>query len=337
MKKPNRPTQAGHVPPILGYQDKLEETILPKVVMKHLEDPFHISEERHNKSTVTFDAEDALNREQRRPSVFSMRSRYSALKERQADQDNAESANDGSFEDFGDVANEPREAMMSFWPPAGPKVNFRSCVARTTIKAPYLTASARLEDPIVRWINMFFAMDLQTEQHLDAGFGIIVLIILDAVLPGRVPWTRVSFPLLYRRAQLANFSLVEELWVKAGVEKAPELRDYAGVNLEALFAARAAEKLEFFRHLRRWFDGKMIDARRRGVEAFDAMRNRKRFVDTCIAWGHQVVLPRWILYDYDIPKSTSRSVREPVPEYQRLKGFLTAGKPQLRPTLRKAW
>merc|ERR1712087_675628 len=57
-----------------------------------------------------------------------------------------------------------------------------------------------LTDTTIAWINKFFEMTITTEYHLDLGFAVIMLCLLDAIYPNKVPWRLVDWNLQYKRS-----------------------------------------------------------------------------------------------------------------------------------------
>jgi len=185
----------------------------------------------------------------------------------------------------------------------------------------------KIEDTSIGWLNQVFKMDVQTEYQFEVGFPIIILTMLDAIYPKRIRWREVDWRFQYKRALQKNFGVLEGLWTEVNMEKAREFRvENTTLRLENLPSASLAEKLEFLRLMKRWYDQRIHHA-----GPYDPLSKRLEFVEQCRAWGHTVKFPNWIKFDKehlveiseeDAREHSKHKTYNAMPEYKRLIWFL---------------
>jgi hypothetical protein len=183
--------------------------------------------------------------------------------------------------------------------------------------------SKKLKDPVLGWMNLVFHMNIDSEYQFEAGFPLILLTMLDAIYPTRVRWREVDWRVQYKRALQKNYAVLEFIWAEVNMEKAREFRvENTSLRLENQPTSNVAEKLEFLRLMKRWYDQRIHHS-----GPYDPMAKRREFVEQCKAWGHAVKFPVWILYDKDHQaqepdRSEARKEYDKMPEYKRLIWFL---------------
>merc|ERR1712048_617027 len=179
---------------------------------------------------------------------------------------------------------------------------------------------AELTDPTIAWINKVFDMSLTTEYQLDLGFAVIMLCLLDAIYPNKVPWRLVDWNLQYERSWAKNYALLEKVWGEVNMEKARGFRvGDTRLRLENMPSAILGDKLEFLRLLKRWFDTRIHHS-----GPYDPMARRREIIKHCHMRGFTVEVPKWM--DYEIDEKARASVVESkfdkMPEFKRLIYFL---------------
>jgi len=251
----------------------------------------------------------------------------------EASSGNNSSSRDSSGSTGDDVSEEESEDR---WPPSPPVLRFKMlCQFSSRFKPPADKAlfmemnkdlderideggQQELKDPTLGWLNLVFAMNIENTTQFEVGFPIIILTMLDAIYPKRVRWREVDWRFQYKRALQKNFSVLEAIWAEVNMEKAREFRvENTTLRLENLPTASPAEKLEFVRLMKRWFDQRIHHS-----GPYDPMAKRREFVDQCRAWGHTVKFPPWIKFEktqVDRPKVTAY---DKMPEFKRLIWFL---------------
>lgn len=180
-----------------------------------------------------------------------------------------------------------------------------------------------IKDPMIGWVNTVFAMTIETEYQFEIGFPLIVLTVLDAIYPKRVRWHKVDWRIQYKRALQNNYQVLEKIWSEVNMEKSREFRfEQTSIRLEHMSRANMAQKLEFVRLLKRWFDQRIHHA-----GPYDPIKNRREFVEFCRLRGLPVTFPPWM----KACRSTSPTVRKQstqmglyraMPEYKRFIWFL---------------
>jgi hypothetical protein len=180
-----------------------------------------------------------------------------------------------------------------------------------------------IKDPMIGWVNTVFAMSIETEYQFEIGFPLVVLTVLDAIYPKRVRWHKVDWRIQYKRALQSNYQVLEKIWSEVNMEKSREFRfEQTSIRLEHMSRANMAQKLEFVRLLKRWFDQRIHHA-----GPYDPIKNRREFVEFCRLRGLPVTFPPWM----KACRSTSPTVRKQstqmglyraMPEYKRFIWFL---------------
>lgn len=180
-----------------------------------------------------------------------------------------------------------------------------------------------IKDPMIGWVNTVFAMSIETEYQFEIGFPLIVLTVLDAIYPKRVRWHKVDWRIQYKRALQNNYQVLEKIWSEVNMEKSREFRfEQTSIRLEHMSRANMAQKLEFVRLLKRWFDQRIHHA-----GPYDPIKNRREFVEFCRLRGLPVTFPPWMKAarntDSTIRKqSTQMGLYRSMPEYKRFIWFL---------------
>lgn len=185
----------------------------------------------------------------------------------------------------------------------------------------------KVDNPSITWLNERLSMKVETEYHLEVGFPVIILTMLDAIYPKRVKWREVDWRFQYKRALQKNFGVLDSVWSEVNMEKAREFRvENTPLRLENMPTAAVSEKLEFLRLMKRWYDQRIHHA-----GPYDPMAKRQEFVDQCKAWGHKVKFPNWINFvkdhkveisEEDAREQAKTQEYNKMPEYKRLIHFL---------------
>eukprot|EP00929_Paragymnodinium_shiwhaense_P007287 TRINITY_DN111215_c0_g1_i1.p1 TRINITY_DN111215_c0_g1~~TRINITY_DN111215_c0_g1_i1.p1 ORF type:complete len:574 (-),score=138.62 TRINITY_DN111215_c0_g1_i1:145-1866(-) len=182
-----------------------------------------------------------------------------------------------------------------------------------------------LQDPNVCWFNQRFVADIRTEFQFKMGFPVMLLTMLDAVYPGKVPWTRVSWRFNYVSAVAKNFGVVFKCWEEVGMNKARHFRAAdASLRLENVVEASLPDKLAFLSIMKRWFDSRIHDAPRR----FEPISRRHEIYNACLLKGFVVEYPVWMPFDKHatyrpaVAEDPARAAFEKMPECRRLAWFL---------------
>jgi hypothetical protein len=76
-----------------------------------------------------------------------------------------------------------------------------------------------ITDHNVAWLNLIFALKVETEFQFQHGYPIILLMMLDAIYPKKVPWHRVEWHFNYKHAGDRNYGLLQNFWTEVGMEK----------------------------------------------------------------------------------------------------------------------
>lgn len=180
-----------------------------------------------------------------------------------------------------------------------------------------------IKDPMIGWVNTVFAMSIETEYQFEIGFPLIVLTVLDAIYPKRVRWHKVDWRIQYKRALQANYTVLEKIWSEVNMEKSREFRfEQTSIRLEHMSRANMAQKLEFVRLLKRWFDQRIHHA-----GPYDPIKNRREFVEFCRLRGLPVTFPPWMKAARSSSptvrkQSTQMGIYRAMPEYKRFIWFL---------------
>jgi hypothetical protein len=187
--------------------------------------------------------------------------------------------------------------------------------------------SRKIDHPSVVWLNERFAMNIETEHTFEVGFPIIILTMLDAIYPKRVRWREVDWRHQYKRSLLKNYNILERMWAEVNMDKAKEFRvENTPLRLENLPTTSLAEKLEFLRLMKRWYDQRIHHA-----GPYDPMAKRLEFLEQCRGSGHTVKFPHWIRLDKDhkveVSEADAREQKKTqeynkMPEFKRLIHFL---------------
>merc|ERR1712232_101662 len=182
-------------------------------------------------------------------------------------------------------------------------------------------------DSTVVWINMFFKMDIQLTAQLEQGYPVILLFLLDAIYPNKVPWRKVDWDLQYQRALLKNFEILETVWADVNMDKARGFRvGDTALRVEMLPEYNMKEKCEFLRMMKRWFDSRV-----QNISSFNPIARREEITAACHQFGFKVKYPMWITMELDkaekrkymLRKSTMNTGRyNRMPEFKRLIWFL---------------
>eukprot|EP00927_Polykrikos_kofoidii_P065142 TRINITY_DN60927_c0_g1_i1.p1 TRINITY_DN60927_c0_g1~~TRINITY_DN60927_c0_g1_i1.p1 ORF type:complete len:616 (+),score=104.51 TRINITY_DN60927_c0_g1_i1:29-1849(+) len=182
--------------------------------------------------------------------------------------------------------------------------------------------SKELTDVTIAWFNFVFVMDLKTEHQLLVFFPIMLLFILDATFRNKVPWWRVDWHYQYKRALNRNFTLLEHVWEKVGMEKFRAFRvEHTEHRIEKMLHSSIQEKLQILAKVRYWFE-----AMRRSDNPYDPLIRRKEIFEKCLLKGYAVEFPPWVTFDKDRKLTDSRHPEtvafDQMPEYKRLAWFL---------------
>jgi hypothetical protein len=185
-----------------------------------------------------------------------------------------------------------------------------------------VAAVGEMKDMIIGWLNHFFEFTIINQVEMEAGFPLVVLFMLDAVYPNRIPWGMVDWKLQYKRAMKKNFSVLDKFWHQVNMDKAKEFRvENTSLRLENMPKAVLREKLGFLKLIKRWFDIRIHHAPK-----FEPIKRRHEIKEMCRVRGHTIHYPSWVVYDSDmirptLAKSETEDFAE-MPEYQRLRLFL---------------
>jgi len=186
-----------------------------------------------------------------------------------------------------------------------------------------------MKDPIIGWLNLVFAMNVETEYHFGVGFPIILLTMLDAIYPKRVRWHEVDWRFQYKRALHRNFSVLESIWAEVNMEKSREFRyERTSLRLDQMSTTTIKERLEFIRLMKRWFDQRIHHA-----QPYDPIQKRRDFVEHCRIRGIPVKFPPWMKYSeepatreildlHETQRLRQQEAFNAMPEYKRLINFL---------------
>eukprot|EP00746_Dinoflagellata_sp_MGD_P168321 gnl/MRDRNA2_/MRDRNA2_99693_c0_seq1.p1 gnl/MRDRNA2_/MRDRNA2_99693_c0~~gnl/MRDRNA2_/MRDRNA2_99693_c0_seq1.p1 ORF type:complete len:451 (+),score=80.94 gnl/MRDRNA2_/MRDRNA2_99693_c0_seq1:67-1419(+) len=240
----------------------------------------------------------------------------------------------------GDSAAETPESQSQKWRAKPPTLRFKNRLqfsgrflpsankgmfedANADLEESVLAVLEDIKDPMIGWVNTVFAMSIETEYQFEIGFPLIVLTVLDAIYPKRVRWHKVDWRIQYKRALQNNYQVLEKIWSEVNMEKSREFRfEQTSIRLEHMSRANMAQKLEFVRLLKRWFDQRIHHA-----GPYDPIKNRREFVEFCRLRGLPVTFPPWM----KACRSTSPTVRKQstqmglyraMPEYKRFIWFL---------------
>jgi len=176
-------------------------------------------------------------------------------------------------------------------------------------------------DMFVAWFNTKFAMDVKTEFEFEVFLPVMILTIMDAIYPNKVPWNRVDWRFQYKTVFQRNFTVLERLWQEVNMEKARGFRIIdTPLRLEDMENASMQDRFAFLRLLKKWFDARIHSA-----PDFDPMQRRYQLVNKCALQGHRVEFPSWVPFDKDnVTARASPTITEfdAMPEYKRLIWFM---------------
>jgi len=187
-------------------------------------------------------------------------------------------------------------------------------------------AVGEMKDMIIGWFNHYFELTITNELQMEVGFPVIVMLMLDAIYPLRVPWCSVDWKLSYKRALTKNFQILRKFWDQVNMDKAREFRvENTSLRLENMEGAVLKEKLAFLKQLKRWFDVRIHHA-----PPFDPMQRRREIERLCLTRGHSFTYPPWIKHDKDKDEKRDSKLVDrqktiafnTMPEYKRLIWFL---------------
>lgn len=182
-------------------------------------------------------------------------------------------------------------------------------------------AVGEMKDIVIGWLNHYFELTVSTEFQIEVGFPVIVMLLLDAIYPFRVPWCSVDWKLAYKRALTKNFHVLKKTWDEVNMDKAREFRvENTALRLESMQTAPLKEKLAFFKQLKRWFDVRIHHA-----PPFEPLLRRREIAELCRVRGHTFEFPPWIKHDANrkakLERGNTHKFAE-MPEYKRLIWFL---------------
>lgn len=192
----------------------------------------------------------------------------------------------------------------------------------------------KIEDVNLGWANQFFALDVATENQLHGAFPLIVLFVIDNIYPKKVRWHQVDWHASHLHAIHRNHALLEKIWNEVNMDKLREFRlDPITARIENAVTATCADKLQFLKTLKRWFEGRV-----RYSEQYDPILRRTEIEKAVLVKGRYVRFPAWMKYDQEsINHSRRRTVRkakfekkltmtasdwDDMPEFKRLTLFL---------------
>eukprot|EP00930_Biecheleria_cincta_P036659 TRINITY_DN25124_c0_g2_i1.p1 TRINITY_DN25124_c0_g2~~TRINITY_DN25124_c0_g2_i1.p1 ORF type:complete len:436 (+),score=90.45 TRINITY_DN25124_c0_g2_i1:88-1308(+) len=153
-----------------------------------------------------------------------------------------------------------------------------------------------INDFILGWANQYFALEVKTENHFHAAFPLIVLLMIDVIYPKKVSWHRINWNAGAPLADQKNHALLQMIWYETNMDKLQDFRtDGASTRIEHMVKANTAEKLVFFKSVKRWFDRRV-----RSSEVVDPM-TRLAEIDAAVRrTGRYAKFPAWMKYDASI-------------------------------------
>jgi len=208
------------------------------------------------------------------------------------------------------------DAGSTGWPPKPPLLRFKmriqfgsrfrpsehkklfATVNQETDFAALEHRSSALQDRVVGWVNHSFALKLTTEFQFEVSFPTIVLFILDAIYTRKINWREVDFRYQYKQALQNNYEVLDKIWHQVNMDKAREFRvENTDLRLENMPCSPLKDKLDFIKVLQRWYQ-----MRCHNVDPYEPLSRRRVIAKQCLASGHMVQFPPWIIHEKKDPK-----------------------------------
>lgn len=190
-----------------------------------------------------------------------------------------------------------------------------------------------VNDHTVLWVNKKFAMNITKEFEVHLGFSVIMLTILDAIYPVKVPWHHVDFKIQYKKALTTNFAILQKLWAEVNMEKVRGFRfGDTRLRIEDMLNWSIYEQLDFLRLMKHWFDARILYS-----GPYEPLGRRQEMVKDCRMKGYYVDFPPWVLHEKGkehmpqrkMTAATSKTAEfNAMPEYKRLIWFLGSAEHQ---------
>jgi len=186
--------------------------------------------------------------------------------------------------------------------------------------------AVQMNDKDIAYFNLIFKMKVETQFQFEHGFPLMVLFMMDAIYPKKVPWHKVAWRFNYKYAADKNYEILEQAWNSVEMEKTPHFNPTKTHHrIENMREAILPEKLSFLRTMRAWFDARIYWAPK-----YNPMERRYALVAECAVKGYQIKYPAWIPFDaVECARHEQRSLKkrqtenwENIPEFRRFMYFM---------------
>eukprot|EP00440_Ansanella_granifera_P045742 gb/GFBE01049550.1/.p1 GENE.gb/GFBE01049550.1/~~gb/GFBE01049550.1/.p1 ORF type:complete len:512 (+),score=134.76 gb/GFBE01049550.1/:1-1536(+) len=226
-----------------------------------------------------------------------------------------------------DLSSSESESQGDDWPPKPPILRFRAqCQFSTQFKGEEQMAKERaarkakedkmkqlqgghdkIEDYTLTWVNIYFKLEIETENQFEAAFPLILLSMIDVIYVKKVRWHQVDWNAGYLHALHKNHILLENIWREVNMDKLRDFRaDNTDMRIENTVTASIPEKLDFLKQVKRWFDMRV-----RHSDEYNPIARRTEIERQVRITGRVMKFPSWMLYDKEAVQASRAAKPEP--------------------------